>query len=267
MAVSLNLACECLAEFIEPGDVITTAWDPVDLLTSPLNLLRFKDYPHIAAYLGIQKYQENYFGPLGFNKSKHVLIYLGSVSCARAYAANPAGECFYECTTPVVRKVPLSEIALQHVRIHRYQLRKFDIADIIFLVKTAELMLGQRYGYEQLVNFIIYELLKYPSDSFPLIGGVKSRPVCSVWVRGLLEALRKHHEEIERTNPMHRLFDIVDERIWRLANKWDNIDHQLEHDGGVRTAVEWTTPAHFDNSDYFQSEFRLVKEFKNGRVI
>jgi hypothetical protein len=268
--INLNLACERLAEFIQPGDVLTYVWDPVDLLTNPLNLLHFKDYPLFAGRAAIQKYQEDYFGQIGFNKSTHVILYLGGVSADALYAGLPTAECFYECTTPVIRKFPIWEIAFQHIRILRYRYRKFDISDVAFMVKTAEPMLGQKYGYEQLVNFVIYALLKYPENSTPLLGGNKAKSVCSVWVRGLLEALRKRHEEIDAPNPMHRLFDIIDERLWRLSGKWDNVDHQLKYkDGqkGIRTAVEWTTPAHFDNSDYFQSEFDLIKEFKNGRVV
>jgi len=267
MAIDLNLACERLAEFIEPGDVLTYVWDPVDLLTNPLNLLHFKDYPLYVARAGIQKYQEDYFGQLGFNKSTHVMLYLGGINATAMYSGLPTAECFYECTTPVIRKFPISEIAFQHLRIYRYRYRKFDLADIMFLVKTAEPMLGQKFGYEQLVNFVMYSLLKYPAGSVPLIGGTGARPVCSVWVRGLLEALRKHHKGMDTPNPMRRLFDVVDERVWRLAGKWDNVDHQLTNGDHIKTAVEWTIPAHFDNSDYFQSEFDLIKEFKNGRVV
>ena len=247
-----------LATYLRPGDVINTGWK-----MNCWDVFRPKSWLGNIACWRIQEYQEDYFGDRSIHDSTHTRIYLG-----RDKRLNIDDQCIFEVTVPRSRFVSLRDICLEDIRILRFTPRILTSDDIHVMLDAAQRIVGKKYGYLQLVGFLMHQILDYPREPFTLFDQGPERKVCSTGVATLFNYLRQvlyAHDSIV----IPRLFDIVNVNLWKLRRVYDNIDQCLDPNARpgidrIRTAMERVTPAHYDNPKYFQNEFWEVARFKNG---
>lgn len=250
-----------------------------------VKLLNPRKIKRNAASVGIQLFEEDFFGQLGFNRSTHTTQYLGlHDGCDPRF--DPNAQLFYEATDPCATTFCLNDRSLEHLRILRYRYRRFTEDDIAIMVRGAREVVnmrqqpdgswkGDKYDYGHFASFIIWKLLGYPENATPLLDQGETRHICSVYIRAIFEYLRKVRTAEGKPEYLPRLFNIGDLTMWRLAGKLAHAHPKNlpvlvgESDGFEnvsKTPVEWTWPACFDNSHYYSNEFELIAEFKNGRI-
>jgi hypothetical protein len=250
-------AAFAIANVLRPGDVINTGWE-----------MKWWDVFRPNSWLGniacwrIQEYQEDYFGDRSIHDSTHTRIYLG-----RDKMLDIDNQCIFEVTVPRSRFVSLRDISLEDIRILRFTPRILTSDDIHVMLDAAQRIVGKKYDYLQLVGFLMHQILDYPREPFTLFDQGPERKVCSTGVAALFNHLRKVLDE-HGGDTIPRLFDIVDVDVWKDRGVFDNIDQCLDPDAtpgvdSIRTPIERVTPAHFENSSYFQNEFWEVVRFKN----
>lgn len=251
-------AAFAIAKYLQPGDVINTGWR-----WNWWHLLKPNKWPGDIACWRIQKYQKAYFGGRSVHDSTHTRIYLG-----RDKMLDIDDQCIFEVTVPRSRFVSLRDICLEDIRILRFIPRILTSDDIHVMLEAAQRMVGKKYDYGQLIDFLMHQILDYPREPFTLFDQGPERKVCSTGVATLFNYLRQVLDAHDRI-VIPRLFDIVNVNLWKERGVFDNIDQCLDPDArpgidSIRTAIERVAPAHFDNSEYFQDEFWEVARFKNG---
>lgn len=283
-------AALAIAKVLRPGDVINTGWK-----MNWWNIWKIKKWLRYIASWRIQEYQKAYFGDRSIWDSTHTRIFL-----PHNKMRSIKEQCIFEVTTPVSHYVSLLDIALEDIRILRFTPRTLTPDDIFVMICAAAEIAGTDYDYGQLLDFLLHQLLNYPRNPFTLFDQGPEQKVCSTGVATLFHHLRKQLEiqifiieqEIKmkvvsgrdwqaedlaikkmKRELVPRLFNIAELRIWKDRDVVDNIDHCLNPDYDpdknlyytqIKTPIERVTPAHFENSDYFQNEFTEVARFKNG---
>jgi hypothetical protein len=271
------IAAEKIAKYLKPGDVINTGWK-----MNWWDIFRPKKWLRNIACWRIQEYQKAYFGNRSVWDSTHTRINLSQIG--NDIHSND----IFEVTDPISRFVSLYSIALEDIRILRYTFDSFSNRDIRTMYAGAKQIEGTKYDRQQLLDFLLHQILGYPKEPFTLFDEGPDQKVCSTGVATLFNYLRKHQVgKLSRTvdfygnpdlaadpedmisNAMLRLFDIVNVDLWKKNGVFDNIDQCLDPDAvpgidRIRTPIERVTPAHFDNPEYFQNEFTEVARFKNG---
>lgn len=267
-----------IAKHLKPGDVINTGWK-----MNWWNIWKVKKWLRYIASWRIQEYQKTYFGDQSIWDSTHTRIYLG------LGAIDIFDDDIFEVTDPVAQFVSLHSIALEDIRILRYSAVSLNIVHVATMLLTAECINGRKYDRLQLLDYLLHQILGYPKVAFTMFDEGPDQTVCSAGVATLFSKLRKIDEEKPIKKYEHRgetyqgedlaamlrniwprLFDIVNVDIWKSRGVFDNIDQCLEPgsvlgEDIIRTPIERVTPAHFENSNYFQNEFREVVRFKNGQ--
>lgn len=264
--VTKDEACQRIALFLQPGCVINSSWSRNELFKLPWYLVSDpKRIGREAACVGIQKWQHDYFGDLGNTNDVHSRIALTPYD-GRSKNFNPFNRDIFEVTLPEAQFVSLADISLDHLIILRFRYHAFTPEDIAFMRRKADDMKGTKYDIGQLFDYILFALRGYPRESTPVFDGGTNRNVCSSGVAGLLGGWRDWFDP-ERAKGIPRLFDIVDPAVWKVAGKWDNVDHALTEGGRIKTPIELTSPAHFHCSQYYQNEFEKIAEFNGGKRI
>jgi hypothetical protein len=251
-------AALAISEHLRPGDVINTGWKMNwwDIF-KPNKWLR-----NIASWR-IQEYQKAYFGKESVWDSTHTRIYLGTNK------SHIHSEWIFEVTDPVAQMVSLYSIALEDIRILRYTGKVINTPDAKLMRHSANRIVNSEYDEGQLFDFLLHQILGYPKEPFTLFDLGNDRTVCSAGVATLFNRLRKILNEKDG-DTIPRLFDIVNVNLWKERGVFDNIDQCLDPEAtpgvdSIRTAIERVTPAHFENTEYFQNEFTEVARFKNGK--
>ena len=254
-------AALAIAEYLQPGDVINTGWR-----WNWWHLLNPKKWLGDIACWRIQEYQKAYFGDSSIHDSTHTRIYLG-----RDKLKDIDDQCIFEVTTPRSRFVSLRQICHEDIRILRFTPRALASDDIHVMLAAAQRIVGTKYDYGQLLDFLLHNVLDYPRSPFTLFDQGPERKVCSTGVATLFNRLRQVLDE-HGGDAIPRLFDVVYVDVWKERGVFDNIDQCLDPDADIgidriRTPIERVTPAHFENTVYFQREFWEVARFKEGRRV
>jgi len=274
--ISPEEASNRVRRFLKRGDVLQHVFDrDVGNLLGNLNKPK-----RLAASIGIQVVQEDYFGQLGYNRSTHTTEYLGLYD-GDDKRFDPSAPLFYEATDPRTRTFCLNDRSLEHLRILRYRYHRFSRDDIAVMVATARKIAnmhrqpdgswqGDEYDFGHFFSFLLWDIMGYPRDATPMLDQGETRHICSCYVRAILESLRVHYESIGKPEVFPRLFNIGDLTMWKLAGKLDHVKTGLTGNDGsteiFKTPLDWTWPACFDNSHYYSNEFELIAEFKDGRI-
>lgn len=143
------------------------------------------------------------------------------------------------CRVSILRRTPVSSDA---ARCHAY---------LMWMQDAAGEIVGTKYDYGQLIDIAINQLLGYGSaEKFHWFDLGSKRKVCSVATRTCFEHAR-HRAEVEwgELAAPTRLFVAPGGSPYWGLSEWVKYG---------KPSVECTTPAHFVNSQYFSSEFKLV---------
>ena len=166
-------------------------------------------------YWAIQSWQKKFFGAGAYWKSTHVLICTGENE-------------LFEVTAPKARFTNFEYLKkFKSFRIYQYSSRALNELDLQTLRATAEKINGSGYDYLDLLDFLVYEILRYPKSNTKIFTGIfglgKKSMVCSTGAA----------------------------TIWR---SWRNMLHPAFPKLFAGTPVELTSPAHFDNypSDFIR---------------
>jgi hypothetical protein len=251
-------AALAIAEHLQPGDVINTGWK-----MNWWDIFRPKKWLRDIACWRIQEYQKAYFGDRSVWDSTHTRINLSQPGC------DIHSDCIFEVTDPISRFVSLYSIALEDIRILRYTNMKLQGHEIFIMRNAAMKLVGMKYDRGQLLDFLLHQIIGYPKESLRIFDEGTERMVCSTGVAALFNHMRRTIRSDIRMITLPRLFDIVDTEIWKKNGVYNNIDQCLDPNARpgfdrIRTPIERVTPAHFENTEYFQNEFREVARFKNG---
>ena len=217
---------------IKPGDVIAIIDESV----------WYKPWMWIAKS-GIQWYQKRLFGKESDFTPTHVVLYFEP---RRLFSA----------TTPCVRWENLEFRLNMKFTIYRYTKQEYTEEHIQIMRSTAEDFLGHPYDIGDLLDFAISSLLGYDFvKSVRWFEFSRKYMVCSTAIRAIQEKLRKTLEETmgEDQSPFSRLFNKLN------PDKWSAEDIAKF----VRTDVEMTTPGHYANSGWFESEFRKICSWRD----
>ena len=257
---SKKRACENIASVLRPGDVINSGWRSTlgAWLWPP-----FYGFGRSYASWRIQRYQEQYFGSRSVYDSTHSRIYLG-----KGDEVDPNKPEIFEVTVPRSQFVSLADICHEDLRLLRFSERILTPDDIQVMLNASQSIVGTEYDYGQLLDFLLHETLGYPKGAFKLFDQGPKRKVCSTGVTTLFHHLRKVRES-EGDKSIPRLFNIVDVNVWKKEGLYDRIDQCLVPDTrqgepAIKTPIERTAPAHFENTRFFRKEFTLVARFKAG---
>lgn len=252
-------AAFAIGTYLRPGDVINTGWQ-----MNWWDVFKPKKWLRDIACWQIQEYQEDYFGNQSIHDSTHTRIYLG-----RDKRLDIDDQCIFEVTVPRSRFVSLRDICLEDIRILRFTPRILTSDDIHVMLDAAQRIVGTKYNEPRLIAFLMHQILDYPREPFMLFDQGPEH-VCSTGVATLFNYLRQVLDAHDRI-VIPRLFDIVNVEIWKRRGVYGSIDQCLDPNARpgidrIRTAMERVTPAHFENSIYFQTEFWEVARFKNGKL-
>lgn len=233
---------EALAEvksFLQAGDTVNTS-----------GRAHWWEFWYRLSYRGIRSNQKRIFGPQSIWHDTHCMLYLDA---DRTLSVEP----------PKGRWLKVEDYCLDRLSIWRFQKHPvpFQPAEIRVMADHAEKhLIGKVYDVGQLMDILINTILGYPNVlRYRCVDFGKKLKVCSVGVRVLYEALRKHLE-----NSGQPAFPRLFQKINPLAPWPGGIFPQSRIPGKYGVDIEATAPAHFANSHYFDSEFRLVAIFDSG---
>ncbi|RME19935.1 MAG: hypothetical protein D6806_17385 [Deltaproteobacteria bacterium] len=228
-----------VAGFLQPGDVVNSS-----------GRVHCDTFYYALPYHLIRQNQRRIFGNQSIWHDTHCMLYLDpehtlSVEPFKAKWLKPEDYCLDRISIWRFTKYPVPFTADQ-VAVMRKYADEHIIGTIYDVGQLMDIMINTILGYHHTIHFRIFDFSK-------------RFKVCSVGVRVLYEKLRKHLEETDQP-AFERLF----QKINPLAPWPGGVFPQSKIPGKYGVDVEATSPAHFANSHYFDSEFELVAMFDSG---
>lgn len=220
---------EEIKSIIKPGDVINidgkAKW--------------WKIWTKITHW-GIRFYQRRLFGKESNYRDTHTTLYFSL-------------DKVFSTTTPKARWETLEHQLERKFTVYRYNIREYSGEHIKFMEEIASTLIDLEYDVGDLVDFLIGGLLGYQHvRKIRLFEFSRKKMVCSTSVRAIQENLRKTLEEDDDFS-FPRLFNKLNPEKWS----------QEEIEKFEKTDVEATTPAHYANSSWFESEFAKVCSWRD----
>jgi hypothetical protein len=164
----------------------------------------------------------------------------------------------FSVETPKAVYRSLESYCLSDFFIYRVRLvDEFTEQHLTKIQEATEEMLGEDYDYGQALDMFINRVLGYENQRRRSIFDMgRSRKVCSVGVRVAFEYLYQNQIRQPDSRPGKWLFYKLNETKWP--------EKKITAYRG--TDVEATVPAHFANSDLFDSEIEFIAHFKDGEL-
>ena len=211
-------------ELIKPGDVIS-----ID------EKAPWYDLFGMVGHAGIRCYQRRLFGKGSFWRPTHTTLYFSDTE-------------IFSMTLPVGVWETLEHQVKQRFFVHRYTKRKYEDKHLAIMYDAAKSLLGRKYDIGDLLDMALNQILGYDYNrKIRFFEFSRRQMVCSTSVRTIQEKLRKELEK-EGDFSFPRLFNKLNPEKWS----------EKELRKFTRTDVEMTTPAHYTNSGWFESEFQQI---------
>ncbi len=227
-------ACREIGAVIKPGDVV-----------NQVGHSKWWQIWYVAANKAIQWHQKRLFGKSSNWHDTHTMLYFDEDNT-------------FSVELPKATLKPLREYCLSDLSIYRITLTKISEDHLRVMRDAANEMVGENYDIGQLLDIAINRILGFNHQRrLSIFDFGENKKVCSVGVRTVFENLYTEKIKSAQDPPGKWLFHDLN------PGKWS--EKEIAKYKG--TDVEATTPAHFANSEYFNSEFTLIARFRNGKIV